>query len=147
MQPQPNVGGQNADLATWVRNYVHYDNLAGNYSKQATGARKLRDEFESKIITNLRANSMDNAIIQISGARLQVAEDKTAPSMTLPRLESYLHKYFAGKGNGIDETEGILRFIRMQRANDTQPIARLKRTTATPPVPPPPAPSQPPSLK
>ena len=147
MQPQPNVGGQNADLSTWVRNYVHYDNLAGNYSKQATGARKLRDEFESKIITNLRANSMDNAIIQISGARLQVAEDKTAPSMTLPRLESYLHKYFAGKGNGIDETEGILRFIRMQRANDTQPIARLKRTTATPPVPPPPAPSQPPSLK
>ena len=147
MQPQPNVGGQNADLATWVRNYVHYDNLAGNYSKQATGARKLRDEFESTIITNLRANSMDNAIIQISGARLQVAEDKTAPSMTLPRLESYLHKYFAGKGNGIDETEGILRFIRMQRANDTQAIARLKRTTATPPVPPPPAPSQPPSLK
>jgi hypothetical protein len=137
----------NTDLATWVRNYVHYDNLAGNYSKQATGARKLRDDFESKIITNLRANSMDNAVIQISGARLQVAEDKTTPSMTLPRLESYLHKYFAGKGNGMDETEAILQFIRMQRANDSQAIARLKRTPVAPPVPPPPAQWQPPSLK
>jgi hypothetical protein len=144
---QSNSGGPHSDLTTWVRNYVHYDNLAGAYGKQATGARKLRDEFESKIITNLRANSMDNAVIQISGARLQVTEDKNAPSMTLPRLESYLHKYFAGKGNGIDETESILRFIRMQRANDTQAIARLKRTVAAPPVPPPPTPNQPPSLK
>jgi hypothetical protein len=129
---------QQNDLTTWVRNYVHYDNLANNYSKQASGARKLRDEFEHKIITNLRANKMENAIIQISGARLQYSEEKVAPSMTLPRLETYLHKYFSQKGNGVDETESILNFLKLQKMNDTQLTACLKKTPLPPSIPPPP---------
>jgi hypothetical protein len=129
------------DISTMVRNYVHYDNLANNYSKQASGARKLRDEFENKIITNLRANNMEHAIIQISGgARLQCTEEKTPPSLTLPRLETYLQKYYAQKSSGINETEAILRFIRLQKQQDTQVHACLKRIAAPPPVPgPPPA--------
>jgi hypothetical protein len=126
------------ELSSWVRNYVHYDNLANNYSKQATGARKLRDDYEGRIIQNLRANGMENAIIQISGAYLQMSNDKTTPSLTIPRLESYLHKYFAQKGNSIDETEAILRFIRLQKQQDTQHTACLKRTPIATPIPPPP---------
>jgi hypothetical protein len=127
------------DLTIWVRNYVHYDNLANNYSKQATGARKLRDEFESKIVQNLRANHMENAIIQISGANLQITEEKTQPSLTLPRLESYLHKYYAQKGNGVDETESVLRFIRAQKIQDTLVTAGLKKTPTGAPIPAPPS--------
>lgn len=126
------------DLTTWVRNYVHYDNLAGNYSKQATGARKLRDDYENKIIQNLRANRMENAIIQISGAQLQCAEEKTIPSLTLPRLEVYLHKYYSQKGNGLDETDAILRFIRLQKQQDTQTSVCLKKIPVPASVPPPP---------
>ncbi len=134
---------QQNDISTMVRNYVHYDNLANNYSKQASGARKLRDEFESKIITNLRANNMENAIIQISGgARLQCTEEKTSPSLTLPRLETYLQKYYAQKGSGINETEAILRFIRLQKQQDTQVHACLKRIATPPPLPGPPPPGQ-----
>lgn len=129
---------QGGDLSTQVRNQVHYDNLANNYSKQATGARKLRDDFEDKIIQNLRSSHMENAVIQVSGARLQLAEEKTAPSLTMPRLENYLHKYFAQKGNGLDETEAILRFLRIQRQHDTQTVACLKKTLAAPALPPPP---------
>jgi hypothetical protein len=125
------------DLTTWVRNYVHYDNLANNYSKQATGARKLRDEFENKIVQNLRANRMENAIIQISGATLQIVEEKTQPTLTLPRLEAYLHKYYAQKGNGVDETESVLRFIRAQKIQDTIVTAGLKKSPLGAPVPPP----------
>lgn len=134
---------QQNDISTMVRNYVHYDNLANNYSKQASGARKLRDEFESKIITNLRANNMENAIIQISGgARLQCTEEKTSPSLTLPRLETYLQKYYAQKGSGVNETEAILRFIRLQKQQDTQVHACLKRIAVPPPLPGPPPPGQ-----
>ena len=130
---------QQTDISTMVRNYVHYDNLANNYSKQAAGARQLRDEFESNIITNLRSNKMENAIIQISdGARLQCAEEKTTPSLTLPRLETYLQKYYAQKGSGINETEAILRFIRLQKQQDTQINICLKRIATLPPVPGPP---------
>ena len=134
---------QQNDIATMVRNYVHYDNLANNYSKQASGARKLRDEFENKIITNLRANNMEHAVIQISGgARLQCTEERTPPSLTLPRLETYLQKYYAQKGSGINETEAILRFIRLQKQQDTQVNACLKRIAAPTPVPGPPPPGQ-----
>jgi hypothetical protein len=130
------------DLTALVRNYVHYDNLTRNYNNQATGARKLRDEFEHKIITHLRANKMENAIIQISGATLQCVEEKTAPTMSLPRLETYLHKYFQQKGNGVDETDVILRFLKLQKMNETQTTICLKKTPMASPIPPPPPPGQ-----
>lgn len=127
------------ELSTWVRNYVHYGNLASNYSKQATGARKLRDEFESKIIHNLRATNMQNAVIQISGAQLQYAEEKTPASLSMPRLEEYLHAYFAQKGNSLDETEAIMRFLRFKRQQDASVTACLKKTPlASVSIPPPP---------
>ena len=127
-----------SEIGTWVRNYVHYDNLVGTYTKQAGAARKMRDDFEGKVINNLRVNNMQNAVIQISGARLQYGEEKTVPALSIPRLEGYLHAYFKQKGNGIDETEAILRYIKLQKINDTQVVARLKKTTVqsipTPPT-------------
>ena len=126
------------DFASWVRNYVHYDNLTSQFTKQAGGARKLRDEFEDRIIQNLRTNNMQNAVIQIAGGRLQYTEEKSVPALNIPRLEHYLHAYFKQKGNGIDETENILRYIKVQKANDTQTVAKLKKTAVLPPLPPPP---------
>ncbi len=134
--PPPN---QQTELPTLVRNFVHYDNLASNYSKQATGARHLRNEYESKIIHALRANNMENAIIQVSGARLQCSEEKSAPSLTLPRLQQYLDRYYAQKGTGVNETEAILRFIRLQKANDTQTTACLKKIVIPANIPAPPS--------
>lgn len=129
---------QQTELPTLVRNFVHYDNLASNYSKQASGARHLRNDYESKIIHALRANHMENAIIQVSGARLQCAQEKSAPSLTLPRLQQYLDKYYAQKGTGVNETEAILRFIRLQKANDTQTVACLKKIPIPANIPTPP---------
>jgi hypothetical protein len=133
------------DLTTLVRNYVHYDNLTNNYNKQLSGARKLRNDFEHKIIQNLRSNRMENAIIQVSGANLQIAEEKVIPSFSLPRIEAWLHKYYKQKGNGIDETDAILRFMKLQKTNETTTIASLKKTSMPTPIPPPP--SNTPSLK
>jgi len=129
------------DFASWVRNYVHYDNLTSQFTKQAAGARKLRDDFEDRIIQNLRTNNMQNAVIQIAGGRLQYSEEKNAPSMSLPRLEQYLHAYFKQKGNGLDETDNILRYLKVQKANDTITVAKLKKTSVLPPLPPPPGPN------
>ncbi len=133
MQPQPQP-----DLSTWVRNYVHYSGLAENYSKQATGARKLRDEFEGKIINNLRANNMTNAIIQVSGASLQCSEQKTLPTLSTNRLEQYLHKYYAQRGNVLDETEQIMRFINLQKEQDCTRVSCLKKIPTQVNIPPPP---------
>lgn len=135
---QPPAGSQANQFATWVRNYVHYANLADNYGKQATGARKLKDKFEAEIINNLRQNKMENAVIQITGATLQCTEEKCPPALTLSRLETYLRKYYFGKGNGMDDTDNIIRFIKNQKHMDTTAIARLKKTPLPTAVPPPP---------
>lgn len=82
---------------------------------------------------------MENAVIQVSGARLQCTEEKSAPSLTLPRIQQYLDKYYAQKGTGVNETEAILRFIRIQKANDTQAVACLKKIPIPANIPPPPS--------
>jgi len=129
------TGGTNqqSEIGTWVRNFVHYDNLVGTYTKQAAASRKMRDEFEGKVIGSLRTNNMQNAIIKISGgAHLQCIEEKNVPALSIPRLQNYLHAYFKQKGNGLDETDAILRYIKLQKVNDTQSVARLKKTVHQP---------------
>jgi hypothetical protein len=128
-----------SDLPHLVRNYIHYENLLGCYGKQASGARLLRDQYEGKIINYLRANHMENAVIQVSGATLQMSEEKSVPSLSMPRIEAYLHGYYKQKGNGLDETESILRYIRLQKTNDTQITACLKKTPLPTSIPPPPS--------
>jgi hypothetical protein len=129
---------QGSELPALIRNYVHYGKMAEIYGKQATGARKLRDEFESKVIHTLRENHMENAIIQITGAQLQCVEQKSMPPLSMPRLEQYLHKYYAQKGTGVDETESILRFLKLQKQNDAQSVMSLKKTVLPAAIPPPP---------
>lgn len=126
---------QQPELSQLVRSYVHYGNLVDNYSKQAGGARKLRDGFESQIIKTLRNNHMENAVIQIAGATLQCTNEKCAPALSMPRIEQYLHGYFQQKGNGLDETDAILRYIRLQKTHDTQVVAKLKKTLLPMPLP------------
>lgn len=134
------MAGQQPDLSHLIRSYVHYDNLVNNYTKQAGGARKLRDQFEDQVIKTLRNNHMENAVIQIAGATLQCTNEKCAPSLSMPRIEQYLHGYFAQKGNGLDETDAILRYIRLQKTNDTQMVAKLKKSPLPTPLPQPPGP-------
>jgi len=133
VQPSPQT-----DLTTLVRNYIHYDNVTKTYGKQLNGARTLRNTFENKIIQELRSNRMEHAIIQVSGATLQMAEEKSAPSLSFPKLESWLHAYYKQKGNGIDETDSILRFMKQQKIKETTSIAYLKKVALPAPIPPPP---------
>lgn len=128
------------DLGNWVRNWVHYDNLALSLSRQATNARKFRDEFEGRIIGHLDANSMSNAVIQIVGGRLTVNEERHAQPLTLTRMEELLRGYYASKGasGATDETPEIMKYIRKQRGFEV--TKRLKKSNGAPvaPLPPPP---------
>jgi len=118
------------DLVNLVRNYVHYDNLTNNYNKQGLAARKLKNDFEHKIIQYLRGQHMENAVIQVSGAFLQLSEEKTAPSLSITNLKKWLTSYYAQKGNSINETDAILRHISLQKNNETQITSTLKKSAS-----------------
>ena len=129
-----------SDLGNWVRNWVHYDNLALGLNRQATNARKLREDYEDKIIGHLQTNSMENAVIQIAGGRLTVNEERHSQPLTLTRLEEILRGYYASKGatGPLDETPEIMKYLRKQRGFEV--TKKLKKTTSAPlpPLPPPP---------
>jgi hypothetical protein len=130
-----------SELGNWVRNWVHYDNLALGLNRQTANARKLRDEYEGKIIGHLQSNSMENAVIQIAGGRLTVNEERHSQPLTLTRLEEILRGYYASKGatGPMDETADIMKYLRKQRGFETS--KRLKKTTVAPLPPLPAAPT------
>lgn len=141
------------ELGFWVRNWVHYDNLATSLYRQTANSRKVRDEFETKILQTLRTSNMENAVIQIAGGRLLVHEERHNQPLTLQRMEELLHAYFVNQ-HTPDETQNILKFIRKQRGFEI--TKKLKKQTGpiAPPLPPvplsplsllPPVPPVPPS--
>jgi hypothetical protein len=106
-------------LGTWVRNWVHYDNLVTGLNKQIQNARKLKDDFETHILNNLRDHKMENAVIQIVGGRLHVGEERHANSLTLSRIEELLQAYYKSKGReSISETAEIMKFIKAERGHE-----------------------------
>jgi hypothetical protein len=124
------------DLAHLVRNYVHYDNLATSLYRQTVNARKVRDDFEGKILTNLRTHNMENAIIQIAGGRLVVHEERHNQPITLGRMEELLHAYYLSH-NLPDDAQNIMKFMKKQRGYEV--IKRLKKQSGAIPPPLPPA--------
>jgi len=119
-------------FASYVRNWIHQNDLASTFLKQSLKARQIRDEYETKIIDHLTQNHMENAIIQISDGRLSVVEERVPRSLTMKNIESLLHGYFAKKG-GRDETTDVMNYLRGHRGVDR--VKRLKRTHQTPPTP------------
>jgi hypothetical protein len=132
-------GGEHDQLTTWIRNWVHFDNMASNFSKQSTTSRKLRDENEDKIINYLKDKKMENAQIQINGAKLSLVQEKCYTGLTVGILETYLHDYFKKKGAMMDETDQIMRFIKQQKTSNFDLKLRLRKTLTTPSVPGPPS--------
>ncbi len=128
------------DIGTLVRNWLHYDGLASSFYRQSTRARQVRDEFEGKIIDNLRANRMENAVIQIGGGHLTLAEERNSRQLSVPRIEELLRSYYGQRG-GKDETNDIMTYIKSNRGIDS--VVKLKKsTTVGQPLPPLPAPPQ-----
>ena len=76
----------NEALAHNVRGWVHYDNMAAALQKQITNARKQRDAFEDQITALLTQHQIPNAVIQVSGGKLQLQEEKSTSSLTMKNL-------------------------------------------------------------
>ena len=119
-----------------VRNWVHYDNLATSLYRQTINARKVRDEFETKILDSLRASNMENAVIQIAGGRLIVQEERHNQPLTLTRIEEILHTYYVSR-NMPDDTQNIMKFMKKQRGFEITKKLRKQAGPSAPPLPPP----------
>ena len=113
------------DLATAVRQWVHFDNLAENLNKQIANVRTLRNEYETKVLDLLTKQNLRNASLRINGATLQCATRSKATDLSWTFLEEQLHEYYRTKGSR-DDTTDILNFLHRHRGGKT--IEYLKKT-------------------
>lgn len=117
------------DLATAVRQWVHFDNVAENLNKQIANVRALRSDYEAKVLELLARQNLRTATLRVTGATLQYATRSKSTDLTWSFLEEQLHEYFRTKG-ATDQTGDILTFLHRHRGGKT--IEYLKKT----PIPP-----------
>jgi len=106
------------EIGTFVRNWMHYNNLASSFYKQYCEAKQIGGDFEKKIITTLETNNIPNAIIQIGGGQLSVNQKRNAQPLSLVKIESLLNHYYQQKG-GKNEVVDIMAFITANRDYST----------------------------
>lgn len=110
-----------------VKNWVYFDNLAAQFSRQLQQARVAKTRWETEIISYLTERNMETSVIQISGARLNIHTEKHTQPLTLTRLEDLLHEYYSKKPPGTtDETHDIIKHVRTSRQYVAKRI--LKKT-------------------
>lgn len=97
-----------------VHGWVRSDMAVANYNKEAAKMRKERDLYEQQILRTLKDANHEKAVIQITGGKLVVADDKTTQPLTFTSLEEMLHSYFTAAGRR-DETKEIVKYIKDNR--------------------------------
>ena len=122
MNQPPTIVQQIGNL---VRHWVHHDNTISELNKNIKSVRETRNNYESQILQMLKTANMANPVIQITGGRLIVAEDKHQTPLTFTNIESILHQYYAKKPGAKDETGDIINFIKANRETTVTPC--LKR--------------------
>lgn len=113
-----------SSFANLVQGWVRSDMAVTNYNKEATRMRKERDLYEQQILRTLKDANHEKAVIQITGGKLVVADDKTTQPLTFTSLEEMLHSYFTAAGRR-DETKEIVKYIKDNRT--VEHSLKLKR--------------------
>lgn len=117
------------DLATAVRQWVHFDNVAENLNKQLANIRALRNEYEAKVLELMARQNLQNTTLRVTGATLHHATRSKSTDLSWSFLEEQLHEYFRSK-NVRDDTSELIAFLHRHRGGKT--IEYLKKT----PIPP-----------
>ena len=111
-----------------VKHWVHYDNAIAELNKQIKNLRDLKSAYEKQVLQQLQSSSIKHPVIQITGGRLLVGEDKVSQPLSFTMLEGMLNNYYAKKPGSHNETKDILKFIRENRTIQSSPTLRRVNT-------------------
>jgi hypothetical protein len=114
-----------------IRSWVHYDNAISDLNKQIKQMREAKNNYETQVLQKLESMKMKNPVIQISGGRILVAEEKVQQPLSFTMLESNLDSYYALKPGARNETKDILKYIREQRTSQSSPCLKRVMTRNT----------------
>jgi hypothetical protein len=99
-----------------VRAWVHFDNLANTFNKQAQNARSQKQIHEKEIQDILFAMNQSTAILEVNGARLQFQRKETKSNLSWSWLQEQLRAWFTlGESRG-KSNEDLFRFLQGRRS-------------------------------
>lgn len=124
------AGDQRSQLVTAIRSFVHMDNLAETHARQAANAREARARHEAEAIRLMREMSLTSSTIQISGAALSLAHQRTPGSLTWGYLEREVPAWATRSGVTAAQAASLLQWLRDHR--DIKETDYLKKTVAKP---------------
>lgn len=116
-------------IGNLVRYWVHYDNVLQGLNKQVREARDCKKNYETQVLQGLHAARLTNPVIQITGGRIVISEERHHAPLSLKSLEQLLHQYHRMKPGRPDETRDIMNFI---KANRTVEVAETLKRIQTP---------------
>jgi hypothetical protein len=117
-------------LVKAIRDYVHMDNVAETHARQATNAREARARHETEAIGLMREMGLTGTTIQISGATLSLAHQRTPGALTWGYLEREIPAWATRSGVSAAQVADLLRWLRDHR--DIKESDYLKKTVVKP---------------
>jgi hypothetical protein len=105
-----------------VRAWVHFDNLANTFNKQAQNARSQKQIHEKEIQDILFAMNQSTAILEVNGARLQFQRKETKSNLSWSWLQEQLRAWFTSgesRGKSNEDLFGFLQGRRSTKISDT----------------------------
>jgi len=124
------TGDTKSQLVTAIRSFVHMDNVVETHARQAANAREARARYETDAIRLMREMGLTNSTIQISGAALSLAHQRTPGSLTWGYLEREVPAWAAHTGVTATQSASLLQWLRDHR--DIKEADYLKKTVAKP---------------
>ena len=104
-----------------VRAWVHYDNLANTFNKQAQNARTQKQVHEKEIQDILFVMKQSSAILEVNGARLQFQRKETKSNLSWSWLQEQLKAWWGqnptvqGKQEG-KSADDLFKYLQMRRS-------------------------------
>ena len=99
-----------------VRAWVHFDNLANTFNKQAQNARTQKQIHEKEVQDILFAMNQSTAILEVNGARLQFQRKETKSNLSWSWLQEQLRAWFSSGESRWKSNEDLFRFLQGRRS-------------------------------
>jgi hypothetical protein len=99
-----------------VRAWVHFDNLANTFNKQAQNARTQKQIHEKEVQDILFAMNQSTAILEVNGARLQFQRKETKSSLSWSWLQEQLRAWFSSSESRGKSNEDLFKFLQGRRS-------------------------------
>ncbi len=106
-------GGLSNDTKQLIRQYVQIQTQIDTLNKQIAQLRESKKQFESGLITQIRASGLANYGITYQGRKIYIGTDNTYDTLTFKFLEECLTKLYNGNKA---QAKQVIDFIKQQRA-------------------------------